>query len=168
MENPSPLQVVVDGDWYTSRLMLNRREQQKRAQHFEQVRQAKRNGDETTLKRMRRERKQYTYRRWYMTNRDTELVKIRERRAKRLQNVHTRELKSHCCSSEALGNEPPPEKGFTFWVSRCTVCQREQCGVLGVDSQGRAGTYFRGVWFSFIYPGFGVGVTQTGEMLSLN
>lgn len=161
----SPLKYVVNGDWYTSRLMLDQREQQKRKEHFEQVRQAKRNGDEASLKRVRRERKQYTYRRWYMTNRDTELVKIRERKAKRMQKV---QVKTPCCSSAVLGKQPPPKEGFTMWVSRCTVCQREQCGVLGVDPEGRPGTYFRGVWFSFIYPGFGVGVTQTGEMLSLN
>lgn len=171
-EESHPSMFFADKEWYSQAALLDQRERQKRMEYFEALRQAKRNGEKEKVKQMQLERKQYTYRRWYMTNRETELVKIRERKARRLEKDKIRELKKsvgkdNCCSSYQLGCQPPPEDGFTMWVCRCTACNSVQYGILGVDPEGCPGTHFRGLWFSFIYPDFGVGITQTGEMVSL-
>lgn len=147
-------------DWYSEQVQLNEHERKKRKHHFLMVRNAKERGDQKKLKELQLERKKYTYRRWYAANRETELVKIRERRAKR--NGET-----VCCSSFQLGSKPTPKEGYTMWVCYCRTCCLTQYGTLGVDPQGRSGIHFRGLWFSFIYPEFGAGVTHTGQVISL-
>lgn len=170
-EGVHPTFFPTNKEWYSQVALLSQRELLKRKEHFAKVRLAKQKGEMGKVKQLQLERKQYTYRRWYLTNRETELVKIRERKARRLEKVKTCELKKKmrddCCSSNQLGSQPPPEDGFTMWVCRCTTCELVQYGILGVDQQGRPGTYFRGRWFSFIYPEFGVGIDQAGEMMSL-
>ena len=147
-------------DWYSEQVQLNEHERKKRKHHFLRVREARERGDQKKVKELQLERKKYTYRRWYAANRETELVKIRERKAKR-------KGETVCCSSFQLGGKPIPKEGYTMWVCYCHTCHLTQYGTLGVDPQGRPGIHFRGLWFSFIYPEFGAGVTHTGQVISI-
>lgn len=153
---------------YWQATLLSQWERQKRKEYLRVSRQARQNGEMEKLKEMQLERRQYTYRRWYMNNRDAELAKIRARKARRLEKNKIREIeKNKCCSSHPLGDQPPPENGVRLWICRCSTCHLVQYGLLGVDAQGQPGTHFRGQWFSFIYPDDGKGLTQSSNLISL-
>lgn len=146
--------------WYSWEKTLSDKERSGKLEYLDSVRRAKRENNEKEVKRLQEERHRYTYRRWYMNNRETELVKIRERKARRSRQMT-------CCSKYQLGSQSPPTQGFTMWLTRCRTCQHEQYCVLGFDPAGRSGVYFRGLWFASIDPTTGMGTTIGGKNISI-
>lgn len=140
--------------------LLSEQEIEKKTPYDRGVLMAQLKRDEWELKRLKRERRRYTYRRWYEANRETELVNMRKRKARREGDIT-------CCASFALGGQKPPEKGFTLWLTRCPTCGHVQYCTLGVDPKGRPGTHFRGLWFDHIDPSTGEGTTHAGNRISI-